>query len=174
MKNSLLLLFSIFMIIGCKVNSQSDTQVPSSAEVGAESALIESGITTVVKTDEEWKQILTDQEYYVLRQHGTERAFSGDLLENKKEGVYICRACQLPLFDSNTKFDSGTGWPSFYQPINDINIGEDVDYKIGYKRTEVHCARCNGHMGHVFDDGPRPTGLRYCINAVSLDFVENK
>ncbi len=128
----------------------------------------------IVKTDAEWKAELNEQEFYVLRQAGTERSFTGDLWDNKKEGTYVCRGCQLPLFSSETKFKSGTGWPSFYQPISDDCIAEDVDYKIGYKRVEVHCARCGGHQGHVFEDGPKPTGLRYCINSVSLDFVEKK
>ncbi len=124
----------------------------------------------IVKSEEEWRKELSDKEFYVLRQAGTERAFTGDLLNNKKEGVYVCRACALPLFSSETKYKSGTGWPSYYKPIDETHIGKTVDYKIGYARTEVHCARCGGHLGHVFNDGPEPTGLRYCINAVSLDF----
>lgn len=124
-----------------------------------------------VKTVEEWKAELSPMEYKVLREAGTERPFTGDLLENKAEGLYVCRGCQLPLFDSETKFESGTGWPSYYQPLNETCIETDTDYKLGYARSEVHCGRCKGHMGHVFKDGPQPTGLRYCINSVSLDFV---
>ncbi|NNE26845.1 MAG: peptide-methionine (R)-S-oxide reductase MsrB [Saprospiraceae bacterium] len=131
-----------------------------------------SKIETIEKSESEWRAELNDAEFRVLRKAGTERAFSGDLWDHKGDGVYTCRGCQLPLFDSKTKFKSGTGWPSYYKPFNDVNVGEDTDYKIGYARTEVHCARCGGHLGHVFNDGPEPTGLRYCINSVSLDFVE--
>ena len=133
-----------------------------------------SKIETIEKSDSEWRAELSDAEYRVLRKAGTERAFTGDLWDHKEDGVYTCRGCQLPLFDSKTKFKSGTGWPSYYEPINDVNVGEDTDYKIGYARTEVHCARCGGHLGHVFNDGPKPTGLRYCINSVSLDFVSRE
>ncbi len=127
-------------------------------------------LTPVVKSAEEWKTELTNLEYNVLREAGTERAFTGDLWDNKKEGVYTCRGCSLPLFYSTTKFKSGTGWPSFYEPIKPEYVGEIKDYSYGMVRTEVVCARCEGHLGHVFDDGPKPTGLRYCMNSVSLDF----
>lgn len=131
-------------------------------------------LNRVVKSDEEWHTQLTDFEYKVLREAGTERAFTGEYWDNKKEGVYLCRACQLPLFSSKTKFRSGTGWPSFYEPIKEDNVLEESDYSLGMVRTEVRCARCGGHLGHVFDDGPRPTGLRYCMNSVSLTFVPKK
>ncbi len=125
----------------------------------------------VTKSDEEWRKELNDLEYNVLREEGTERAGSGDLVNNHADGTYICRGCGLPLFDSATKFESGTGWPSFYQPLKPdyVAVGKDDSY--GMSRDEVECARCGGHLGHVFDDGPPPTGLRYCMNAVSLDFV---
>lgn len=124
----------------------------------------------VSKTDAEWRKELTDMEYYILRRAGTENAFTSELLENKEKGTYVCAACQTPLFKSEHKYKSGTGWPSFYQEIEG-NVGFDTDYKIGYARTEEHCATCGGHLGHVFKDGPEPTGERHCINGAALDFV---
>jgi peptide-methionine (R)-S-oxide reductase len=125
---------------------------------------------TINKTDEDWKKELTPEEYRVLRQHGTERAFTGEFYDNHDEGTYTCAGCGTPLFLSDTKFNSGTGWPSYYAPMNDSCVAETKDTSLGMVRAEVHCAKCGGHLGHVFDDGPKPTGLRYCINSVSLDF----
>lgn len=125
----------------------------------------------VVKTDAEWRKELNAEEYNVLREEGTERSFGGDLWDNHAAGTYICRGCGLPLFDSSAKFESGTGWPSFFQPLKPEYVVQKGDGSYGMARTEVECARCGGHLGHVFDDGPQPTGLRYCMNSVSMDFV---
>ena len=122
-------------------------------------------------SDEEWQKRLTPEQFEILRKKGTERAFTGKLLKNKEEGIYTCRGCGLPLFDSNAKFDSGTGWPSFFQPVDPHNILERSDNSYGMTRTEILCPRCESHLGHVFPDGPPPTGLRYCLNSASLDFV---
>jgi methionine-R-sulfoxide reductase len=125
----------------------------------------------VVKTDAEWKKQLTPDQYKIARAKGTERAFCGNLLDNHKDGVYSCICCGLPLFASNSKFNSGTGWPSFFQPISKENVVEHEDDTIGMQRTEILCARCDCHLGHVFDDGPKPTGLRFCVNSESLTFT---
>ena len=124
----------------------------------------------VQKTEAEWKEQLSDEEFRVLRKAGTEPAFSSPLNNEKREGVFICAACSAELYPSSTKFDSGTGWPSFYAPVSESSVETSVDFKLIYPRTEVHCATCGGHLGHVFKDGPEPTGLRHCINGVALDF----
>jgi len=130
------------------------------------------GIKKVIKTDAEWKSELTPEQYNVLRQKGTEYAFTSPLNDIHDKGTFECAACELPLFSSAQKFDSGTGWPSFWAPIKKENIIEEVDKTLGMVRTEVACARCEGHLGHVFDDGPKPTGLRYCMNGVAMKFVK--
>ena len=124
----------------------------------------------VTKTPEEWRKILTPEQFHVLREHGTERAGTSPLDKNYAAGTYDCAGCDLPLFSSQTKFNSGTGWPSFYQPLDNA-VGNTVDKSFFMTRTEVHCRRCGGHLGHVFEDGPPPTGLRYCMNGVALKFI---
>ncbi|MBZ0209975.1 MAG: peptide-methionine (R)-S-oxide reductase MsrB [Hyphomicrobium sp.] len=124
----------------------------------------------IAKTPEEWRRILTPEQYHVLREHGTERAGTSPLDKNYKPGTYVCAGCELPLFSSETKFNSGTGWPSFYQPLDNA-VGNTIDKSFFMTRTEVHCRRCGGHLGHVFEDGPPPTGLRYCMNGVALKFI---
>jgi peptide-methionine (R)-S-oxide reductase len=127
-----------------------------------------------IKSEKEWKKTLSPEEYHVLREGGTEPAFTGKLLKNKKKGMYVCAGCGKELFSSETKFDSGTGWPSFWAPISKDNIEEKPDNRFRMRRTEVLCRECGGHLGHVFDDGPEPTGQRYCINSISLNFKEKK
>jgi len=126
----------------------------------------------IKKTDEEWRDQLNPDEYAVCRQHGTERAFTGRYWDTKTPGVYHCAGCGEALFDSDTKYDSGSGWPSFYQPLDPDSVEENRDTTHGMIRTEVHCAKCDSHLGHVFEDGPQPTGLRYCINSLSLKLHE--
>lgn len=128
------------------------------------------GSFEVSHTDDEWRQRLTDEQYRVLRQEGTERPYSSPLNDEHRTGTFACAGCQLPLFASETKFDSHTGWPSFWQPL-DQAVGQRTDRAYGMLRTEVHCRRCGGHLGHVFDDGPRPTGLRYCMNGAAMLFT---
>ncbi len=122
----------------------------------------------VVKTDDEWRKLLSSSQFRVMREKGTERAFSGAYWNAHEKSVYVCAACGLELFSSDTKFESGTGWPSFSAPIAGERVETESDASLGITRSEVHCARCGGHLGHVFDDGPKPSGLRYCINSVSL------
>lgn len=184
MKNIFFILSLLVLISSCKstnnnktINtnvSSSSSQADIKSEDGVDYIVNRFGEkkNLVVKSDEEWKSILTDDQYYVLRKKGTERAFTSPLNDNKKEGLYQCVGCNTTLFSSGAKFDSGTGWPSFFRPDDKNYIKEDTDYLLGYARTEVLCARCGGHLGHVFDDGPKPTGLRYCINGVALEFIE--
>ena len=158
MKNLALLLLSI-VLFSCNTNAQSKKKKDS---------------FPVTKTEVEWKKTLSSQEYYILREKGTERAFSSDFNENHKKGTYTCAACDTPLFNSKYKFDSGSGWPSFDREIK-ANVAFSSDNDLGYTRTEEHCASCGGHLGHVFNDGPtKTTGLRHCINGIALKFIPLK
>lgn len=153
---------------GANTTEETNTDMPDRTFIGLDG----DTLAPVKKSPEEWEQELESKAYYVLREAGTERAFTGEYWDNKKEGIYTCAGCGLPLFSSETKFRSGSGWPSFYAPIRPDHIIEKSDNSLGMARVEILCARCNGHQGHVFRDGPEPTGLRYCINSVSLKFEE--
>ena len=174
----LLLIISLTTVaLACKVTNQKPDESSQNVKVEQDEKTfiinkLGDKIDKVYKSPNEWKTELSQKEFYILREKGTERAFTSPLNKNKEDGLYQCAGCNLTLFTSRTKFDSGTGWPSFYKPDDEAYIKKETDYVLGYPREEVMCARCGGHLGHVFEDGPEPTGLRYCINGVALEFIK--
>lgn len=162
MKNVLIILMLLFL----SISSYAQNGKPPTSLTQSSMALDDK----IVKTEAEWKKILDTEQYYVLREQGTEPAFTGKYYNYKGKGIYTCAACGNELFNSNAKYRSGTGWPSFWQPVTETNVDTRPEPTYGFETLEVHCARCDGHLGHIFKDGPQPTGLRYCINSVSLGF----
>ncbi|MBK9107997.1 MAG: peptide-methionine (R)-S-oxide reductase MsrB [Saprospiraceae bacterium] len=170
----LYLIFPLILHHASCQEKKSQATVYESKEKGRDTAInIPTTIVKAIKSQEDWRNQLDKESFYVLREHGTERAFSGKYWDQHEKGIYCCKACQLPLFNASDKFDSGTGWPSFTNAIQSHLVSEKTDNSYGMQRVEVLCAQCDGHLGHVFDDGPKPTGKRFCINSVSLDFVKN-
>ncbi len=167
-----IILMSVFAILmACQVKNTPQYVNASTASTDMATVDGDTTIKKIVKSEAEWKkQLGNGLAYQVLREKGTERAFSGKYWDNHEEGTYYCAACHLPLFSSKTKFESGTGWPSFYEPLKKAYVDDHRDDSYGMTRDEVVCARCDSHLGHVFDDGPKPTGLRYCMNSVSMTF----
>ena len=166
-------LFVLFILVTYNI-SNSDTEKDTTMAKTDKPQLVPDSNGKISLTDEQWKKILTEEEYRILRQGGTERGGTGAYYHNKEKGKYLCAGCGYELFESDTKYDSGSGWPAFFKPASDSAIAEIDDSTLGMRRIEVRCSRCDGHLGHVFDDGPNPTGLRYCVNSASLQFKPAK
>ena len=159
--------FALFAFTNCTNGQQKGKQ---NKITNSQKTIIMDSTEKIVKTEQEWKKLLTPEQFYVLRQKGTEYAFTGQFYKHKEKGVYVCAGCGNELFSSELKYDSGCGWPSFYDELKGGKIKTQTDTSHGMVRTEIMCAKCDGHLGHVFEDGPNPTGLRYCVNSLSLDF----
>ena len=170
---ALYILFTILLPTACQMAQVGN--VPTSNSTTATAVTNSKGkVYEVTKTEAEWRALLTPEEYHILREQGTERAFSGKYWDHHEKGIYVCRACGKELFSSDTKFDSGTGWPSFFDTLKKDSVEDVIDSSYGMVRTESRCSRCGGHLGHLFDDGPAPTNKRYCMDSASLTFIPSK
>ncbi len=171
---TVIIFIAVIIMFACSPNSRAGS---GTAEQGSTLEIFNavSGkvmtVERIVRTEKEWKALLSEEQYHILREQGTERAYTGKYHDHKKKGIYKCAACGTDVFSSESKYDSRSGWPSFWEPVSELNVGTQEDRSFFMIRTEVHCARCGSHLGHVFDDGPPPTGKRWCINSLSLDFV---